>query len=100
MIERGQEAFPIFARLLLLLQGAVSSSVCGLPCLVLFLFLQIKFLLLVSRQGKVRLAKWYETLSSKDKAKITREVTTLVLNRGAKMCNIIEYKEQKIVYKR
>jgi Clathrin adaptor complex small chain len=63
-------------------------------------YAQIKFLLLVSRQGKVRLSKFYETLSSKDKAKITREVTTLVLNRGAKMCNIVEYKEQKIVYKR
>jgi len=62
--------------------------------------LQIKFLLLVSRQGKVRLSKWYDMYSTKDKARITREVTSLVLNRAAKMCNILEYKEQKIVYKR
>jgi len=60
----------------------------------------IKFLLLVSRQGKVRLSKWYDMYSTKDKARITREVTSLVLNRAAKMCNILEYKEQKIVYKR
>jgi hypothetical protein len=38
--------------------------------------------------------------TAKDKARITREVTSLVLNRAAKMCNILEYKEQKIVYKR
>ncbi len=61
---------------------------------------QIKFLLLVSRQGKVRLSKWYDMYTAKDKARMTREVTTMVLNRGAKMCNIIEYKETKIVYKR
>lgn len=62
--------------------------------------LQIKFLLLVSRQGKVRLSKWYEMYSAKDKARITREVSALVLSRAAKMCNIVEYKEHKIVYKR
>lgn len=61
---------------------------------------QIKFLLLVSRQGKVRLSKWYEMYSAKDKARITREVSALVLSRAAKMCNIVEYKEHKIVYKR
>ena len=61
---------------------------------------QINFLMLVSRQGKVRLTKWYGTYPAKDKARITREVTALVLNRGPKMCNIIEYKEAKIIYKR
>lgn len=38
--------------------------------------------------------------SAKDKARITREVSALVLSRAAKMCNIVEYKEHKIVYKR
>lgn len=62
--------------------------------------LQINFILLISRQGKVRLAKWYETYPAKDKQRITREVSAAVLNRPAKMCNFLEYRDQKIVYKR
>lgn len=76
---------------------------------------QIHFLLLVSRQGKVRLNKWYSIYSQKEKAKIQREarpnqscgrspltpqVTNMVLNRPPKLCNFIEWKEQKIIYKR
>ncbi|CDR36313.1 CYFA0S01e00474g1_1 [Cyberlindnera fabianii] len=60
----------------------------------------IKYLILLSRQGKVRLSKWYTPLSQKDKAKITRELTALVLARRAKMCNVSEYKDSKIVYRR
>ncbi|KAK6205044.1 AP complex, mu/sigma subunit [Scheffersomyces amazonensis] len=60
----------------------------------------IQFLYLLSRQGKLRLAKWYETKSQKEKAKITREVSTLILSRRPKMCNVIEYKDIKIIYKR
>ncbi|CAN3356760.1 AP-1 complex subunit sigma-1 [Diutina catenulata] len=60
----------------------------------------IQFLLLLSRQGKVRLNKWYQTISQKEKAKITRELTTLILARRAKMCNVLEYKNIKIVYRR
>mmetsp|Transcript_1277 Transcript_1277/g.1698 ORF Transcript_1277/g.1698 Transcript_1277/m.1698 type:complete len:157 (-) Transcript_1277:87-557(-) len=60
----------------------------------------INFLLLISRQGKTRLTKWYQTYASKEKVRIVREVTTMVLNRPPKMCNFIEWKDQKIVYKR
>ncbi|ETV92762.1 hypothetical protein H310_12992 [Aphanomyces invadans] len=60
----------------------------------------IDFMLLVSRQGKTRLSKWYSTVPLKDKARIIREVTTLVLGRPQKQCNFIEWKDQKIVYKR
>lgn len=60
----------------------------------------IQFLLLLLRQGKVRLNKWYQTISQKEKAKITRELTTLILARRAKMCNVLEYKNIKIVYRR
>ncbi|VVT54593.1 uncharacterized protein SAPINGB_P004153 [Magnusiomyces paraingens] len=60
----------------------------------------IRYLLLLSRQGKVRLAKWFETLASKEKTKIVREVTTLVLARRTKMCNVLEYKDSKVVYRR
>lgn len=60
----------------------------------------IDFILLISRQGKVRLSKWYSTIPTKDKARITREVSSLVLNRAAKMCNFLEWKDKKVVYKR
>lgn len=60
----------------------------------------IQFLLLLLRQGKVRLSKWYQTILQKEKSKITRELTTLVLARRAKMCNVLEYKNIKIVYRR
>ena len=42
--------------------------------------------------GKVRLAKWFQTLPSKQKAKIVKDVTQLVLARRTRMCNFLEYK--------
>merc|ERR1711974_13692 len=59
-----------------------------------------RFFLLVSRQGKIRLSQWYETISDKDKARIVREIPPLVLARKLRMCNVIEYKDMKVVYKR
>lgn len=58
--------------------------------------MSIKFFLLVSRQGKVRLAKWFNTLSIKERAKIIRDVSSLVITRKPKMCNFVEYKGKKI----
>ncbi|PHH78718.1 hypothetical protein CDD80_6353 [Ophiocordyceps camponoti-rufipedis] len=60
----------------------------------------IHYLILLSRQGKVRLAKWFTTLSPKDKAKIVKDVSQLVLARRTRMCNFLEYKDTKIVYRR
>ncbi|KAI9792689.1 MAG: hypothetical protein M1816_001788 [Peltula sp. TS41687] len=60
----------------------------------------INYLILLSRQGKVRLAKWFTTLSPKDKAKIIKDVSQLVLSRRTKMCNFLEYKDTKVVYRR
>ncbi|KAI4749017.1 AP-1 complex subunit theta-1 [Aureobasidium sp. EXF-12298] len=51
-----------------------------------------RYLILLSRQGKVRLAKWFTTLSPKDKAKIIKDVSQLVLARRTRMCNFLEYK--------
>jgi AP-1 complex subunit sigma 1/2 len=61
-----------------------------------------------------RLAKWFTTLSPKDKAKIVKDVSQLVLARRTRMCNFLEYKgtssgavgpvlttaDTKIVYRR
>ena len=41
----------------------------------------IQFFLLVSRQGKCRLSKWYSAYSDKEKRKMVREVSQLCLNR-------------------
>ncbi|QFZ29061.1 putative AP-1 complex subunit [Clavispora lusitaniae] len=60
----------------------------------------VRFTLLLSRQGKVRLSRWYQASSQKEKGKITNELTTIILARRAKMCNILEYKDMKIVYRR
>jgi hypothetical protein len=61
---------------------------------------QIRFVLLLSRQGKVRLAKWYTTLSQKERAKIMKEVTPIVLSRAPKLCNFVDWRDAKIVYRR
>ncbi|KAL0636864.1 AP-1 adaptor complex sigma subunit Aps1 [Maublancomyces gigas] len=60
----------------------------------------IRYILLLSRQGKVRLCKWFTTLSPKEKAKITKDISTLVLARRTRMCNFLEYKDSKVVYRR
>lgn len=60
----------------------------------------MQFILLFSRQGKIRLQKWYTSQSEKTKKKISRELIAMVLSRKAKMSNFIEWKDLKIVYKR
>lgn len=57
-------------------------------------------MLLISRQGKVRLSKFYNTYEKSVQAKMIQEVTTKVLKRRSKMCNFLEWKEGKLVYKR
>ncbi|KAK3118042.1 AP-1 complex subunit sigma [Paratrimastix pyriformis] len=60
----------------------------------------VNFVFLISRQGKTRVQQWYVHYPQKEKQKIIREVTSLVLARPAKMCNFLEYRGQKVVYKR
>lgn len=55
---------------------------------------------MLSKQGKVRLSKWYTVISQKEKLQLIKELTAIVLNRKAKMCNVLEYKDHKIVYRR
>ncbi|PFH35700.1 putative clathrin assembly protein AP19 [Besnoitia besnoiti] len=83
----------------------------------------IHFLLLVSRQGKVRLSRWYVPaglpaeasadsvspqgsfaaggLSMKQRSDLLREAASRVLQRSAKQCNVVEWREDtKLVFKR
>lgn len=57
-------------------------------------------MILFSRQGKVRLQKWFTAYPEKQKKKIVRELVGLVLARKPKTCAFIEWKDVKVVYKR
>lgn len=73
---------------------------CGTLCNVSLYYFQMQFMLLFSRQGKLRLQKWYIAHPDKLKKKITRELVALVLSRKPKMCSFLEWKDLKVVYKR
>ena len=60
----------------------------------------IQFLILVSRQGKIRLTKWFQDFTLKEKQKITKDIGTIVLSRKQKMCNVLEFSSYQIVYRR
>ena len=60
----------------------------------------INFVLIISRQGKVRLAKWYSPFSEQDKAKALREISNMVIGRNKKLCNFLEWQDHKIVWRR
>ncbi|KAI6171812.1 AP complex subunit sigma [Aphelenchoides besseyi] len=63
-------------------------------------FKMMEYMLLFSRQGKLRLQKWYLARTDKQKKKITRDLITAILARKPKMCAFLEYGEKKVVYKR
>ena len=54
----------------------------------------------MSRQGKIRLAKWYASYTLKERQALLKDIAPSVLSRKTKLCNFIEYKDMKIVYKR
>ncbi|XP_056323924.1 AP-1 complex subunit sigma-3b [Danio aesculapii] len=58
------------------------------------------FLLLFSRQGKLRLQKWFLPLPERERKKIVKDMTTMVLARKPRTCNFMHWKDLKIVYKR
>ena len=57
-------------------------------------------MLLLSRQGKLRLSKWFAAQHERQKKKVSREIIATVLSRKPKMCSFLEWKDLKIVYKR
>lgn len=61
----------------------------------------IHFMLLFSRQGKLRLQKWYSAqYHLKSQKVVAKELIHLILNRRPKMSSFIEWSDKKIVYKR
>merc|ERR1712062_368074 len=59
-----------------------------------------RFMILFSRQGKVRLHKWFSAIADKDRKKISKDIVNIVLQRRPKMCNFIDFMGHKMVYKR
>ncbi|KAI9188406.1 hypothetical protein H9P43_002797 [Blastocladiella emersonii ATCC 22665] len=60
----------------------------------------IRSFLLFSRHGKIRLKKWFQVLGTNEKNKFTAEAMAAVLARKSGMCNVVEYKDRKLIYKR
>ncbi|XP_018539602.1 AP-1 complex subunit sigma-3a [Lates calcarifer] len=60
----------------------------------------IRFLLLFSRQGKLRLQKWYTPLTDREKKKVIRDMMMLVLARPPRSCSFLQWKDLKIVSRR
>uniref|UniRef100_A0A3B3ZET8 AP complex subunit sigma n=1 Tax=Periophthalmus magnuspinnatus TaxID=409849 RepID=A0A3B3ZET8_9GOBI len=60
----------------------------------------MRFLLLFSRQGKLRLQKWFTPLTDREKKKVIRDMMMMVLARPPRTCNFLQWRDLKIVYKR
>lgn len=58
------------------------------------------FIILMSRQGKIRLSEFFSSFTESEKRRITRDIVADVLPRQTKMCNIIEKGDYKFVYRR
>ena len=60
----------------------------------------IHCIMLINRQGKIRLIKWYESTGIQDRIKYMRDIAVTVIGRSSRLCNFLEWGEYKIVYKR
>mmetsp|Transcript_11604 Transcript_11604/g.19317 ORF Transcript_11604/g.19317 Transcript_11604/m.19317 type:complete len:206 (-) Transcript_11604:293-910(-) len=58
------------------------------------------FIVLMSRQGKIRLSEFFSSYTDAEKRRILRDIAGDVLPRAPKMCNIIEKGAYKFVYRR
>ena len=56
--------------------------------------------MLINRQGKIRLIKWYESSNIPNRLKYIKDVAITVIGRSSRLCNFLEWGEYKIVYKR
>ena len=60
----------------------------------------IHSLMLINRQGKIRLIKWYSTFQVADRTKYMSEIAVMVTGRSRRLSNFMEYGQYKIIYKR
>ena len=60
----------------------------------------IQFVFLFSRQGKLRLQKYYTPQPENSRQKMSRDLISNILSRKPKMSSFLEWRDLKIVYKR
>jgi AP-2 complex subunit sigma-1 len=64
--------------------------------------MSIHFLLVLNRQGKTRLVKWFNNnYSTQDKSRFVLDIHRLISSRDSKhQSNFVEYQQIKLVYRR
>jgi AP-1 complex subunit sigma 1/2 len=56
---------------------------------------------LMSRHGRSRLTKWYsEAMTQREKQRFLKELNQIVLTRKPDMCNFLDFRDYKVVYKK
>eukprot|EP00029_Vermamoeba_vermiformis_P001777 TRINITY_DN11986_c0_g1_i1.p1 TRINITY_DN11986_c0_g1~~TRINITY_DN11986_c0_g1_i1.p1 ORF type:complete len:144 (-),score=46.33 TRINITY_DN11986_c0_g1_i1:100-531(-) len=60
----------------------------------------IQYVIVLNRQGRTRLAKWYLPYDDEEKRKLTTDVHRIVTSREVKFTNFVEYRQHKLVYRR
>lgn len=60
----------------------------------------IEFVIVINNQRKLRLLRWFRPPPEKDQARVITEVSTLVTDKAAKLCNVIEWRDKKLVYRK
>eukprot|EP01107_Rhizomastix_libera_P006609 TRINITY_DN20763_c0_g1_i1.p1 TRINITY_DN20763_c0_g1~~TRINITY_DN20763_c0_g1_i1.p1 ORF type:complete len:174 (-),score=27.34 TRINITY_DN20763_c0_g1_i1:85-606(-) len=60
----------------------------------------IHFLLLLNKQSRTRLTKWFVPYGPKEKERVLRELGHEVTAREHGMCNFIEWRDKLVIYKR
>lgn len=60
----------------------------------------IQFVLLLNKQGRSRLSKWYTNVDDEEKQKIEREIYRTIILRDSKHSNFIEFRNYKVIYKK
>lgn len=58
------------------------------------------FVVLMSRQGKIRLSEFFTSYTETEKRRILRDIGADILPRAPRMCNIVEKGTYKFVYRR
>ena len=60
----------------------------------------IRLILLVNKQGKIRLMKFYDSFTISQRQKTVKEISVMVIGRSIRCSNVIEWGQYKIIYKR
>ncbi|KAM8833421.1 AP-4 complex subunit sigma-1 [Synchiropus picturatus] len=59
----------------------------------------IKFVVMVNRQGRVRLSRFYQQVDRKRRAALEADVVRCCLSRRREQCSFVEYKDFRLVYR-